>query len=252
MPQVRVLNYSGSGIETTFTQGEDACLAALVPRCRRRTTPSLMVVGALADVVEDQFRAPVRADRHGPGAASFPPRRSAKCRRRAEHPLPAGPALPGRHRPRAGSARRAAPGGAVPARRRRHDGLAAGRRHRLRHQRRPRGQNAVGPRPRTRRRRAGAPPPALAGKRIFFFPDSQLEVPLARFLSRELGMQLTEVGTPYLHREHMAPELALLPAGTTLSRRPGRGQPARPLPRRTRPTSSSAASAWPTRWRPRA
>ena len=28
---VRVLNYSGSGIETTFTQGEDACLAALVP-----------------------------------------------------------------------------------------------------------------------------------------------------------------------------------------------------------------------------
>lgn len=31
MPQVRVLNYSGSGIETTFTQGEDACLAALVP-----------------------------------------------------------------------------------------------------------------------------------------------------------------------------------------------------------------------------
>ncbi len=30
-PAVRVLNYSGSGIETTFTQGEDACLAALVP-----------------------------------------------------------------------------------------------------------------------------------------------------------------------------------------------------------------------------
>ena len=30
-PKVRVLNYSGSGIETTFTQGEDACLAALVP-----------------------------------------------------------------------------------------------------------------------------------------------------------------------------------------------------------------------------
>ena len=28
---VRVLAYSGSGIETTFTQGEDACLAALVP-----------------------------------------------------------------------------------------------------------------------------------------------------------------------------------------------------------------------------
>ena len=55
---VRVLNYSGSGIETTFTQGEDACLAALVPDLPREVetaTPSLLVVGALADVVEDQF-----------------------------------------------------------------------------------------------------------------------------------------------------------------------------------------------------
>jgi light-independent protochlorophyllide reductase subunit N len=56
----------------------------------------------------------------------------------------------------------------------------------------------------------------LAGKRVFFFPDSQLEVPLARFLTRELGMQLTEVGTPYLHRAHLAHELSLLPADTTL------------------------------------
>jgi len=30
-------------------------------------------------------------------------------------------------------------------------------------------------------------------------------------------MHLTEVGTPYLHRAHMADELALLPAGTALS-----------------------------------
>ena len=56
-----------------------------------------------------------------------------------------------------------------------------------------------------------------AGKRIFFFPDSQLEIPLARFLSRELGMQLVEVGTPYLHREHLAHELAMLPADTFIS-----------------------------------
>ena len=57
----------------------------------------------------------------------------------------------------------------------------------------------------------------LAGKRVFFFPDSQLEIPIARFLARELGMQLTEVGSPYLHRQHLAEELALLPHGTTLS-----------------------------------
>jgi light-independent protochlorophyllide reductase subunit N len=59
--------------------------------------------------------------------------------------------------------------------------------------------------------------PSLQGKSIFFFPDSQLEPPLARFLSRELGMRLTEVGTPYLHREHLAEELALLPAEARLS-----------------------------------
>ena len=52
---------------------------------------------------------------------------------------------------------------------------------------------------------------------MFFFPDSQLEIPLARFLARELGMTLTEVGTPYLHRQHLAEELAWLPAGTRLS-----------------------------------
>ena len=52
---------------------------------------------------------------------------------------------------------------------------------------------------------------------IFFFPDSQLEVPLARFLSRELDMELTEVGTPYLHKEHLDQELPLLPAGVLLS-----------------------------------
>ena len=57
----------------------------------------------------------------------------------------------------------------------------------------------------------------LGGRRIFLFPDSQLEIPLARFLSRELAMQLVEVGTPYLHREHLAEELKLLPAGVALS-----------------------------------
>jgi light-independent protochlorophyllide reductase subunit N len=57
----------------------------------------------------------------------------------------------------------------------------------------------------------------LAGRSVFFFPDSQLEIPLARFLARECGMVPTEIGTPYLHREHLAEELALLPAGVTLS-----------------------------------
>jgi light-independent protochlorophyllide reductase subunit N len=57
----------------------------------------------------------------------------------------------------------------------------------------------------------------LAGKRLFLLPDSQMEIPLARFLSRECGMELVEVGTPYLDRLLMAADLALLPAGTQLS-----------------------------------
>jgi light-independent protochlorophyllide reductase subunit N len=54
----------------------------------------------------------------------------------------------------------------------------------------------------------------LAGKRVFFFPDSQLEVPLARFLAREMGVELIEIGTPYLHRAHLAAEIDWLPGGT--------------------------------------
>ncbi len=57
----------------------------------------------------------------------------------------------------------------------------------------------------------------LRGKRVFFFPDSQLEIPLARFLSRELEMIPVEVGTPYLHVQHLAAELPLLTATTRLS-----------------------------------
>ena len=69
-----------------------------------------------------------------------------------------------------------------------------------------------------RGRRAVAPHrEVLAGKRLFLMPDSQLEIPLARFLSRECGMELVEVGTPYHDRQLMEGEVALLPPGTPLS-----------------------------------
>jgi light-independent protochlorophyllide reductase subunit N len=57
----------------------------------------------------------------------------------------------------------------------------------------------------------------LQGKRLFLMPDSQMEIPLARFLASECGMELVEVGTPYLDRQLMEAEMALLPAGTHLS-----------------------------------
>ncbi len=58
---------------------------------------------------------------------------------------------------------------------------------------------------------------ALAGKRITFLPDSQLEIPIARFLSRECGMELVEVATPFLDRQLMEAELSWLPVGVRLT-----------------------------------
>jgi light-independent protochlorophyllide reductase subunit N len=218
-PQVRVLNYSGSGIETTFTQGEDACLAALVPQLpepQASVSPDpLLVVGTLADVVEDQFAR--LFDQLGVPVQFFPPRRA------GEMP-PVGPgtryllaqpflADTARALEARGAQRLAAPfplgvEGTTAWLRAATDAFGVN----------PQRLEQVTAAPRERALSALAKQRAnLAGKSIFFFPDSQLEIPLARFLSRELGMRLTEVGTPYLHRQHLAQELEWLPAGVQLS-----------------------------------
>ena len=218
-PDVRVLNYSGSGIETTFTQGEDACLASLVPGLPAEASgapATLMVVGTLADVVEDQFARLFAQLGIGP-VHFFPPRRAGampsigpNTRLLLAQPFLADTARALEAR---GATRLPAPfplgaegttlwlQAAASA-----FGVNAELFDRVTAPGRERARAAL-----TRQRAT------LAGKRVFFFPDSQLEIPIARFLSRELGMQLTEVGTPYLHRQHLAEELALLPAGTLLS-----------------------------------
>ena len=56
----------------------------------------------------------------------------------------------------------------------------------------------------------------LAGKRLFLLPESQLEIPLARFLHDECGMEIVEVGVPYLNRDLMQAELNLLPQETVV------------------------------------
>ena len=53
--QVRFVNYSGSGIET-FTQGEDGALKALVPLMDSSNEEKLLLVGTLANNVEDRFK----------------------------------------------------------------------------------------------------------------------------------------------------------------------------------------------------
>ena len=212
-PDVRVLSYSGSGIETTFTQGEDACLAALVPDLPRSQDASLLVVGALADVVEDQF-ARLFGDL-GIGNVRFLPGRRAADR------APVGPntryllAQPfltdtARALEDRGAARIPAPfplgaegttlwlSAAARA-----FGIPSARLAAVTEAGRARAARAL-----------AAHRDRLAGKRVFFFPDSQLEVPLARFLSQEMGAELIEVGTPYLHRAHLAAEIESLPTGT--------------------------------------
>jgi light-independent protochlorophyllide reductase subunit N len=215
-PQVRVLNYSGSGIETTFTQGEDACLASLVPGLPASNEASLVVVGALADVVEDQFtRLFAQIGIHNLGF--LPARRSdampavgPNTRYLLAQPFLADTA---RMLETRGARRIAAPFPlGVEGTTRWFEAAAAAFGI---------GADVVAAATAAPRQRAEAAlarqRAALQGKSIFFFPDSQLEPPLARFLSRELGMRLTEVGTPYLHREHLAEELALLPAEARLS-----------------------------------
>ncbi|WP_232628954.1 ferredoxin:protochlorophyllide reductase (ATP-dependent) subunit N [Methylobacterium sp. Leaf118] len=216
-PGVRVLDYSGSGIETTFTEGEDACLASLVPGLTDAgpaAADELLVVGALADVVEDQFSRifselgiparflPARRAGAMPAVGRGTPYLLAqpfltqtaraldeRGARRLPAPFPLGA------EGTTGWLRAAAEAfGVDPAR---FDAATA---------------------PGLGRARIALSPyrAKLAGKRVFFFPDSQLEVPLARFLSREMGAELVEVGTPYLHRTHLAPELELLPDGTQI------------------------------------
>jgi light-independent protochlorophyllide reductase subunit N len=217
-PDVRVLSYSGSGIETTFTQGEDACLAALVPEmpaAEATSEASLVVVGALPDVVEDQFQR-LFAELGLP-VAFFPPRRSGKM-----------PAVGPKTKYLLAQPFLGATGQALDERGAQH--LVApfpfgieGTRGWLETAARAFGVSAervatvVAPAEKRARTALDQVRGRLAGKRIFFFPDSQLEVPLARFLSRELSMELVEVGTPYLHEKHLAAELALLPPGTSLS-----------------------------------
>ncbi|MEO1788059.1 MAG: nitrogenase component 1, partial [Pseudomonadota bacterium] len=72
--------------------------------------------------------------------------------------------------------------------------------------------------PRARARKAIAQAAeALHGKSIFFFPDSQLEIPLARFLTRECGMEAIEVGAPFIHKGIVGPDLDLLAEGPVIS-----------------------------------
>jgi len=210
-PNVRVLSYSGSGIETTFTQGEDACLASMVEDMPTQADEpaDFLVVGALADVVRDQFERLLH-DIGVPNVQFLPPKKAGEMpaigpstrymlvqpflrdtslaleRRGASHiksQFPLGVEGTTTWLKNAAAA----------------FGISDDKVEQVIELPAARGRKAL-------KRYQDK----LQDKTVFFFPDSQLEIPLARFLTGELGMSAIEVGTPYLHKDHLHDELVQL------------------------------------------
>ncbi len=216
--RVRVLEYSASGLETTFTQGEDACLRSLVPELPLLPSGerSLLVVGTLPDVVEDQF-ARLFAEL-GVGRLNFlPPRQASEL-----PPVGSGTSFllaqpflgeTARALQARGANRLSAPypfgvEGTLGWLR---SGAAVWEVSDARF------EEVTAPAVARAERGLNRHREVLAGKRISFLPDSQLEIPIARFLQRECGMELVEVATPFLDRRLMEAELAWLPADLRLT-----------------------------------
>ncbi len=216
--RVRFAEYSGSGIETTFTQGEDSCLKGLVADLPKAPAGqrSLLIVGTLPDIVEDQFSR--LFGELGIGPVHFLPARS------STDLVAVGPGTSFLlAQPYLGDTARALLKRGASAITAPFPLGAEGTREWLRAAANawdvaPARFEQVIAAPLARAERAVARQrEALQGKRISFLPDSQLEIPLARFLQRECGMQLLEVGTPYLDQQMSAAELPLLPGGVRIT-----------------------------------
>ena len=215
-PQVRVLNFSGSGIETTFTEGEDACLAAMVPDLPEIDDRQLLMVGALPDVVQDQALSLL--DQLGIGPVTVLPSMH------ADDPVGVGSkTVFAMTQPFLGET------------------CATLERRGARHIPAPFPFGEIGTTawlraiadefdvsdavfervteaPRARARSAVAQASeVLRDRSVFFFPDSQLEIPLARFLTTECGMRAVEIGAPYIHRQLVEPDLEMIDEGPVLS-----------------------------------
>jgi len=217
--RVRVLNYSGSGIETTFTEGEDTCLDAMVRAAPYTEEKQLLVVGTLPDVVEDQFVRLFKESGVSDAAgtvAFFPPRKAEQIPAIGPNTqfILAQPFLNITRRTLMGVGANHIPSQF------------------------PFGINgslawmhAIAVAfdiPANQIDEACEAPIAratkaishyldtLQNKKIWFMPDSQLEIPLARFLQQECKVELQEIGVPYLDRQTMTMELAVLPPDTTI------------------------------------
>lgn len=215
-PHVRVLNYSGSGIETTFTQGEDACLAAMVPVLPKTDERQLMLVGALPDVVEDQ--AIDLLTKMGIGPIKVLPAPRAETEMGIGENTVFALTQPFLGDTMTGLIGRGAKHISAPFPFGEEGTTAWLRAIAIEFGVSDEVFEQVTAAPRARARKAiAAATETLNGKSVFFFPDSQLEIPLARFLTRECGMTAIEVGAPFIHKAVVAEDLALLAEGPVIS-----------------------------------
>ena len=213
--QVQFLNYSGSGIETTFTQGEDGALKALIPLMESTNEEKLLIVGTIANNVEDRFKK-IFKNIGINNVESFPPRQSTEL-------------------PKIGSNTKVLltqPYLSDTVRDLQHRGceilyapfplgvegstkwlLAAAQAFKISDLK---VHEIIAPLVNRARQAIESHKKILQGKNLFLLPESQLEISLARFLHNECQMNLIEVGTPYLNKELMEEELNLLPDNTKI------------------------------------
>ena len=213
--QVRFVNYSGSGIETTFTQGEDGALKALVPLMESTDDEKLLLVGTLANNVEDRFKK-IFNNIGITNVESFPPRQSTELPKIGKNTkvLLAQPYLSDtvrdlKHRG-CEIIQATFPLGVEGSTKWVLAAAAAFKINELKV------HEVIAPLANRARQAIEKHKEILRGKKLFLLPESQLEISLARFLHNECEMELIEVGTPYLNRDLMEEELNLLPDDTKI------------------------------------
>ena len=210
--RVRISAFSGSGIETTFTQGEDQCLKSTIAElpALEASKENLIVLGTVSDIVEDQFRRlfdelDIKDVHFYPGRkAGDLPAVGKGTRVIAAQPfvgetaralIARGAELISAPFPLGAEGSKAWFASVAQA-----YGVDSERTEQVLELPYQRAKRAV-----------SVHRPKLEGKRIHFLPDSQLEIPMARFLSEECGLGINEVGTPFHDQLVMQAELARLP-----------------------------------------
>jgi light-independent protochlorophyllide reductase subunit N len=209
--RVRISAFSGSGIETTFTQGEDQCLKSTIAElpALEASKENLIVLGTVSDIVEDQFRRlldelDIKDVHFYPGRkAGDLPAVGKGTRVIAAQPfvgetaralIARGANLISAPFPLGAEGSKAWFESVAEA-----YGVESQRTEQVLELPYQRAKRAV-----------SVHRSKLEGKRIHFLPDSQLEIPMARFLSEECGVGINEVGTPFHDQLVMRAELARL------------------------------------------